>query len=177
MDDKTFWSIIEKAKAEAGDDLDEQFEIIKISLGELSDEDILDYQRFFYALDARALRADLWGAAYVINGGCSEDAFDYFRAWLIGQGREVYENALANPDSLADVVDEDSEVEFEYLLYAAIEAYEEKTGEEDFYERLGRIPRAEMAGELASWSDGHGHAVEAKIKRLYPKLYKKLWTE
>jgi Protein of unknown function (DUF4240) len=177
MDEEAFWSIIEQAKAEAGDDPDDQLELIKISLSELPDEDILEFERLFYALDARAFRADLWGAAYVINGGCSEDAFDYFRAWLIGQGREVYENALANPDSLADLVDEDSDVEFEFLLYAAIEAYEEKTGEDDFYERLGRIPRAELLGDLDTWSDGHGHAVEAKIKRLYPKLFKKLWAE
>jgi hypothetical protein len=177
VDEDAFWSIIERAKEEAGDDLDEQFELIKVSLGELSDDEILAYQRLFNALDARAFRADLWGAAYVINGGCSEDAFDYFRAWLIGQGRAIYEEALADPDSLAEVVDDDSEVEFEYLLYAAIEAYEEKTGEEDFYERLGRVPTAKMVGDPVSWSDGHGHAVEAKIKRLYPKLYKKLWAE
>ncbi len=32
---------------------------------------------------------DLWGAAWVLLGGASDDAFDYFRCWLIGQGREV----------------------------------------------------------------------------------------
>ena len=34
-------------------------------------------------------RWDLWGAAYLANGGCSDDGFDYFRGWLIGQGRKV----------------------------------------------------------------------------------------
>jgi hypothetical protein len=51
----------------------------------------------------------LWGAAYLINGGCSDDGFDYFRRWLILQGHKVFQAAIANPDSLADVVDPDEE--------------------------------------------------------------------
>jgi len=26
------------------------------------------------------------GAAYIINGGCSDDGFEYFRRWLVLQG-------------------------------------------------------------------------------------------
>ena len=44
----------------------------------------------------------LWGAAYVINGGCSDDPFVDFRASLISRGRQVFERALSDPDSLAD---------------------------------------------------------------------------
>ena len=46
-------------------------------------------------------RWDLWSAAYLANGGCSGDGFDYFRGWLIGQGRTAYETVLADPDALA----------------------------------------------------------------------------
>src|SRR5262245_57201855 len=52
-----------------------------------------------------AYRWDLWGAAYLINGGCSDDGFQYFRWWLLLQGRAAYEAALADPDSLAKIVD------------------------------------------------------------------------
>ena len=45
---------------------------------------------------------DLWAAAYMICGGCSDDGFRDFRAWLIAQGREVFKGAVPNPDSLAD---------------------------------------------------------------------------
>jgi hypothetical protein len=51
----------------------------------------------------------LWGAAYVIEGGCSDDSFDYFRAYLISRGRAVYERAIADPDSLADIELEDGD--------------------------------------------------------------------
>ena len=48
----------------------------------------------------RAYRQELWGAAYLINGGCSDDGFVYFLGWLIAQGRDVYQAALPDPDSL-----------------------------------------------------------------------------
>jgi len=41
----------------------------------------------------------------LINGGCSDDGFFYFRAWLISRGQKVYDAALQNPDSLAKVAD------------------------------------------------------------------------
>jgi hypothetical protein len=44
----------------------------------------------------------LWAAAYRINGDCSDDGFDYFRDWLITQGRDMFEAAVADPDALAD---------------------------------------------------------------------------
>ncbi|MFE5591185.1 DUF4240 domain-containing protein [Streptomyces sp. NPDC056549] len=33
-------------------------------------------------------------AAYMVNGGCCDDGFDYFRGWLIAQGRNVFERAV-----------------------------------------------------------------------------------
>lgn len=41
------------------------------------------------------------GAAYLINGGRSDDGFDHFRGWLLTQGRATWQAALAEPDSLA----------------------------------------------------------------------------
>jgi hypothetical protein len=85
-----------------------------------------------------AYRQDLWGAAYLINGGASDDGFDYFRGWLLAQGRETWEAALADPDSLADVVDEDlgegfEGFEGEGMLSVARHAYESATGSDQGY--------------------------------------------
>src|SRR5205807_9971881 len=74
---------------------------------------------------------DLWGAAYLINGGCSDDGFDYFRAWLISRGRTVYEAAIKDPDSLAGLTDpERDDYEFEELWSVGLEVYKELTGED-----------------------------------------------
>jgi hypothetical protein len=80
---------------------------------------------------ARAYGWPLWGAAYLVNGGCSDDGFDYFLGWLVGQGRAVYEQALAEPDSLADVVAGEGGADAyrsEDLVGAARSAYERATG-------------------------------------------------
>lgn len=61
----------------------------------------------------------------------SEDSFDYFRCWLIAQGREVFEGAVHHPDDLADLVpdfDEDEDGDAEEFGYAADEAHEQLTG-------------------------------------------------
>lgn len=47
-------------------------------------------------------RSDLWAAAFVLMGGCSDDSFMDFRSWLILQGRDAIEAIVRDPDSLAD---------------------------------------------------------------------------
>jgi Protein of unknown function (DUF4240) len=64
--------------------------------------DVLDYHHIHSWLMAQFYRLALWGAAYLINGGCSDDGFDYFRGWLLSQGHATWQAALADPDSLAD---------------------------------------------------------------------------
>ena len=97
---------------------------------------------------ADAYTWDLWGAAYLINGGCSDDGFAYFRSWLISRGRAAYEEAVRDPDSLADLVDPDrDDYEFEDLWGLALVVYEERTGEDH------RRPRA-VAGPSRAGSGG-----------------------
>lgn len=61
----------------------------------------------------------LWSAAYIMNGGCSEDGFLYFRLWLLAQGRGVYSAAMKDPESLASATlrfGKPGDFEFEELL-------------------------------------------------------------
>jgi len=84
----------------------------------------------------RSYRVDLWAAAYLINGGASDDGFDYFRGWLISQGQTVYDEALADPDSLAKrpaviaACGEGDVLEAESILDVASEAHVKATGED-----------------------------------------------
>ena len=71
-----------------------------------------------------------------MNGGCSDDGFEYFRLWVISRGSEVYENARADPDSLITVAD--AEVpedifDFESFWYVALDAFKNETGK-DLYD-------------------------------------------
>lgn len=100
--------------------------------------DILDAERVLQELMAASDRAPLWTAARVISGGgpCFDEGFDYFRGWLIAQGREVFEGAVADADRLAELPEirasapEEIEPDGEEILGIARDAYERATGAE-----------------------------------------------
>jgi hypothetical protein len=130
MDKPTFWSLVEAAKAEATPALSNQPEILQKKLEALPPDEILEFDRIFARLHDDAYRWDLWAAAFIIEGGCSDDGFDYFRAGLIGLGREVYYAALTDPGSLVRLPTQGVDFSNEDMLYAAQQAYEAVTGEE-----------------------------------------------
>src|SRR5437764_1027803 len=80
------------------------------------------------------------------KSGCSDDSFECFRCWLIGQGRAYFEAALASPRRAADGIKPGDDAECEELLYVAGDAYEEATGEAEM-PRSARKRPAEPAGE------------------------------
>jgi hypothetical protein len=94
MDVAEFWAVM--AEAATADELHRR-------LDGLSDAELADFEVHHMTAYRRSYDWGLWGAAYLIHDGCSNDSFDYFRAYLISLGREIFEAALADPDSLADV--------------------------------------------------------------------------
>src|SRR5271169_5861141 len=70
--------------------------------GLLRKDDAREFAVLFDSMMDRAYSYGLWGAAYVIHGGCGDDAFTDFRASLISRGKEAFERAIRDPDSLAD---------------------------------------------------------------------------
>lgn len=108
MNQNRFWEIIERSRVNVSLTCREgcfaqQLKDIRSILESLSDEEIVSFRDHFIEAIDNAYQWDLWGAAYIIGGGCSDDGFTDFRAWLISMGREVYYSALADPDSLADI--------------------------------------------------------------------------
>lgn len=132
MDETEFWEIVDSTREAADGDPEEHADLLVERLAGLDDpESVLDFARHFETRFHRAFRWDLWGAADIMLGGADEESFDYFRCWLIGQGRHVFEGALHAPDDLASLVpefDPEADGEAEDLGYAADEAYEQLTG-------------------------------------------------
>lgn len=163
------WDVVEAGIGK--DDQDAQLEAIRARLEALPVEELPAFQAWLGERLDEAYTWDLWAAAYVIMGGCSDDGFEYFRAWLIGRGREVFERAVREPDSLADVeLPEDPmlECELEGLLYLANEVYEDEAGEEMPYEP--REGMAEPRGE--PWDEDD----EEELRRRVPRLMERCWT-
>jgi hypothetical protein len=138
MNRDNFWNIVEAACAQVADtveSVDEVAEAVIDTLASVPLAQIVEFSDQYDVLAAESYRSDLWAAAYLINGGCSDDNFDYFRGWLIGQGRATYEAALADPDSLARLFEPGAagDVDGESMLAAASTAYERATGDPEAF--------------------------------------------
>jgi hypothetical protein len=173
MDPRQFWQLIEKSKSASEGDCDRQADALTLVLLELPATEIMAFNRLFDQYADQAYRNDLWAAAYIIQGGCSDDGFENFRRWLIGQGEAVYTAALRDPEGLFSVVTAHLgdaaflrfegapflRFECEQLGYVADQAYERKTGSE-----MPRSPRpqAELIGE--DWD-------EEDLPAMFPKLW------
>jgi len=129
MDDSRFWMLVDAARAHAGANEQARPPALRAALADLDAAEIQGFQRVYDRMIARANHWDLWGAAYLMNGGCSDDGFRYFRDWLISEGKAIYEQALLEPDSLADLPAQDG-FELESFGYAALDAYAEHTDKE-----------------------------------------------
>ncbi len=133
MDETDFWEIVDGTRAAADDDPTTHAELLVDRLSQLDPESVLDFARHFEARFNRAYRWDVWGAAWVLLDGASDDTFENFRCWLISQGRRVFEGTLHEPDALAELLDrfdDGRDGEAEDVGYAAFEAYERLTGNE-----------------------------------------------
>jgi len=171
-----FWPIIERA-ARSDHDSDAHMEALRVVLRELSPEEIISFEVAFRRYLNEAYTWDLWGAAYVINSGCSDDGFEYFRRWLVSRGRGVYELALADPDSLAqsDVQSGPGAFwEFEEIYYVAQQVFEEKGGEGDVRDysepEAGLLGGPGPSGEEFEDDDQH-------LARRYPNLWRRFRAE
>ena len=134
METDEFWVLIDAAREGAGGDLEQQAELLTQALGRLAADDIVSFDAHFRATRAHGYTWDLWAVGSLAAGGMSDDAFLDFRAYLIGRGREIWERAVADPDSITDDLDRHLNGEAigasEGLAYAAARAYEQSTGSE-----------------------------------------------
>jgi hypothetical protein len=166
MDDTRFWSIIE-ASAQGVRNQAQQEAKLRETLAKLTAEELVTYQATYDAKRAAAYSWDLWGAAYVIHGGASDDGFDYFRSWLISRGRTVFERALVDSESVAEAIptDTDEPAEFESLTYVAIDLWAKRTGRPPASMPVGgNTQPAEPTGN--PWS-------EDELAARYPKLWER----
>ena len=159
MDGKRFWDLIDSSRTEAEGDPDAQADTLKRRLLELNPESIVVFDRIFAERLNESYRWDLWAAAYIVNGGCSDDCFDYFRMWLIAQGKAAYERVLTDPERVGELLSPGDDADGELLGYAAADAYEELTGKPLPASQIER--KTEPSG--TEWD-------EESVEKVYPRL-------
>lgn len=175
MNEEQFWAIVQKAVDEAGDDEDEYLEVVMHELSKLSLKEMVGFRLRTDKLLYDSYTSEMWCAGYLMNGGCSDDGFEYFRLWVISRGRKVYEATLANPDNLIDYIAEDAEVdffEFELFWYAAIDAFEEAT-EADLYDYIDDDNFTTREGNYPNFEFNWDEEDPESMKKLCPRLFER----
>ncbi|WP_130797259.1 DUF4240 domain-containing protein [Streptomyces otsuchiensis] len=169
MEETEFWEIVDRTREAAGGDPDEHADLLVEQLSTLDPVAVTDFARHFESRFVRAYRWDVWGAAWVLLDGASDDCFENFRCWLIAQGRQVFEGTLHDPDALAELLtrfDEETDGEAEDIGYAAFDAYEQLTGDELPELSLPEAP-SEPLGVPVDFED------ERALAAVYPRLWER----
>ena len=166
-----FWQIIENATRHDPETAEDWDGHLVAQLVEIPATEILAWDCIFADLTSRAYRNDLWAAAYLINGGSSDDGFYYFRCWLVGMGRVVCMNALEDTDSLADVIQPHwlaDGIDAEAEIYAAgFRAWQMVTGAADDATYPVQNRKTSLAGEGFDFDD------DDAMRRVLPRLSKR----
>lgn len=154
-----FWEIVDDVHERSDGDFDAKLELLSEVLTDLPLQEVLSFMSHFDSCMDRAFTWELWGAAYVIGGGCSDDGFNDFRSALISMGRSTFEKAMADPQSLADVDESFGNGQMEGYQYVAADVAKKKNN--------GKAPVHVGSGKTdpsgVIWD-------EEKVDSLYPRL-------
>jgi hypothetical protein len=163
MDEDSFWSLVQRCHDAASGDMDRKCALLKSEIARLSKDAAAQLWEFYKQAEARSYTWELWGAAYVINGGCGDDSFSDFRSSLISRGRSAFEKALSDPDSLADEEFDAASWFYEGYQYDVRLAVEANLGQEASSAGYGYYKDGPRGKEWA----------EESVRELYPKLARK----
>ncbi len=173
IDADVFWKLIETShrlaasadNEDLSDQADRQAEILEDLLIQRTPEEIAGFDQFFCDRFEESYRSELWAVAEIAGGGCSDDGFEYFRCWLIGQGKRYYQRALADPQRAADRIREAGDLPGSWdLIMAADSAYESVTGQP--IPARKRLPARELTG-----------APYEAPEDFFPRLNRRFWGD
>lgn len=176
LDEDLYWTIVDKSLKQTDNQNDQEQFLIK-EIARLTPKEMIGFRLRTDKLLYDTYNAEMWCAGYIMNGGCSDDGFEYFRNWIISRGKKVYYDAKLNPDNLISEVDKNAEAyEFESFWYVALEAFEQQTGkalydyidDDNFHTKEGEYPPIEF-----NWEEENPES----MKKICPKLFDTLWPE
>lgn len=147
VDEVVFWALIAESR-ETTESTQETVQTLREKLETLGVSEIKKFQKLVYQKIVDAAHWDLWALAYIARGGCGDDAFEYFRAWLVMQGKEAYELASSDIVAFAKRVKWSEDPQCEDAIYVAQEAYENKK-----FESMPKIARPKEIMKGTEWEE------------------------
>ncbi len=91
IDERLFWELIHDAKQDSIFCV-EVVEKLAQSLESCSLTAIKSFHRILHQKMNELNSWDLWALAFIARDGCGDDEFDYFRAWILAQGKKIFES-------------------------------------------------------------------------------------
>jgi hypothetical protein len=176
LNEEVYWAIIDSSLHETTNQEDQELYLVS-AIEKLTPKEMIGFRLRTDKILFDSYNPELWCAAYIVNDGCSDGGFEYFRCWLISRGKEAFYSVKIDPDSLIKQVVEGKEsYEFEGFWYVAMNAFKNKTGEELFsyidYDRF--ITNDENYPLLKfNWNVDEPQTMAI----ICPVLYKNLWKQ
>ncbi|MEO5942180.1 MAG: DUF4240 domain-containing protein [Ferruginibacter sp.] len=176
LDEDLYWMIVDKSLKNTSDQ-DEQEQFLINEIGKLSLKQIIGFRLRTDKLLYDTYNSEMWCAGYIMNGGCSDDGFEYFRNWVISRGKETYYNAKQNPDNLIEEVNEDLEMyEFESFWYVALDSFKQKTGK-DLYDFVDDNNFNTREGDYQQFDFTWKEEEPDSMQKICPRLFEALWNK
>jgi hypothetical protein len=175
LDENLYWQIVQESLNNSGTQ-DAQQEYLVRRLQKLNPKDMVGFRLRTDKLLYDTYNSEMWCAGYIMNGGCSDDGFEYFRNWVISRGKDVYYKAKQNPDTLIEQVDEVAEYyDFEDFWYVALVAFKNKTGkdlydfidDDNFKFKEGHYPNFDF-----TWEEENPESMKAICPNLFDRMWK-----
>lgn len=175
MDENYFWSTVDET-VKYSNDQNQQLSFLMRKLKEMPFDDIIGFMMRMHQIQQDLCATDIWCAGFLMNRGyCSDDGFEYFRSWIISNGKDTCNKAINIPDSLACKIN--PKIEFYYFEefgYAPSYAFTNKTAGKDIYSYLGEkftIPeqpdiKLNLNSELPN-----------TLRSICPELFEKMWNK
>ncbi|HLX92141.1 MAG TPA: DUF4240 domain-containing protein [Puia sp.] len=175
LDEDFYWSIIAESLQKTDNPNDQERYLIH-RIQKLTPKEIIGFRLRTDKLLNECYTPAMWCAGYIMNDGCSDDGFEFFRNWVISRGKEVYYRAKGNPDTLVSEIDEELEgYDFEGFWYVADKAFKYRTGkelEEFIDDGNDQTGGASVEMEL-TWEEGNPDS----MRQICPELFAQFWNE
>lgn len=173
LDEDLYWNIIGKS-LEKTTNQEDQEEFLINEIEKLTSAEMIGFRLRTDKLLYDTYNSAMWCAGYIMNGGCSDDGFEYFRNWVISRGRETYYKTKENPDYLINEVNDAMEFyDFESFWYVANEAFKNKTGK-DLYDYIDYENYKTSEGNYPQFEFTWQEEKPESMKKICPKLFDKL---
>ena len=174
LDETIFWNIVD-ASVKNTKNQDEQERLLVKKIEKLTPKQMIGFRLRTDKLLYDTYNSEMWCAGYIMNGGCSDDGFEYFRNWIISRGQDTYYKAKENPDSLiSEFVEGEEYYDFESFWYVALTAFENKTGKElyDYIADDFKTNEENYPNFRFTWKEEEPETMKA----ICPRLFEKMWN-